>query len=103
MKKEEYIRQRDEIIDKQFKLNWELRDLENKYIREAGVQQYKVGEKLMLHSGSLDIPVYVNGYEIDKFSEDVILKLVHCKKDGKPSKKRVIYCPSCGDYVEKIQ
>lgn len=103
MEKKEYIRQRDEIIDKQFKLRWEFRDLEDKYIREAEIQQYKVGEKVMVHSGSLTVPAYVNGYEIDKFSDDVILKLVQCKKDGKPSKIKMTYCPSCGDYVEKIK
>ena len=103
MKKDEYIKLRDEIHNKFFQLRWELVNLDDKYIREAEIQQYKKGEEVMLHKGREVIPVYVDGYEIDKFTDDVMLKLVQCKKDGKPSKRSVIYCPSCGDYVEKIQ
>lgn len=103
MKKDEYIKLRKEIFDKELKLRRELRDLQSKYIRESEIQQYKVGEKVMVHRGSLTVPAYVNGYEIDKFSDEVILKLVQCKKDGKPSKIKMTYCPSCGDYVEKIK
>lgn len=102
MKKDEYIKLRDEIHGKLFQLRWELVNLDDKYIREAEIQQYKKGEKVMLHKGRWSCPVYVDGYEIDKFTDDVMLKLVQCRKDGKPSKRSVVYCPSCGDYVEKI-
>ena len=103
MEREEYIRQRDEIFDKQFKLRWEMMELEDKYIRESDLQKYKKGVKVMVHSGKTAIPAYVDGYEIDKFSDEVMLKLVQCKKDGKPSKRSLVYCPTAGDWVEIIK
>lgn len=102
MRKDEYIKLRKEIFDKELKLRRELRDLQRKYIRESEIQQYKVGEKVMVHKDSLTVPAFVDGYEIDKSSDDVILQLVQCKKNGKPSKIRLTYWPQCGDYVEKI-
>ena len=44
MKKDEYIKLRDEIHNKLSRLHWELVDLDNKYIREAEIQQYKKGD-----------------------------------------------------------
>ena len=101
MNKEVYIRLRDEITDKQLKLKRELYDLQERYMRESAINQFKYGEKILLHKRGETIPGFVVGCEIYKCSDDVILKLVERKKDGTPSKRKLYYFPTCGDYVEK--
>ena len=101
MTKDEYIRLRNEINNKQAELNHELWNLQNRYMRESEVNQFMYGEKILLHKRGESIPGFVVGCEIDKCSDEVILKLVECKKDGTPSKRSLYYFPACGDYVEK--
>lgn len=101
MTKDEYIRLRDEIIGKQLMLDRELHDLQDRYIRESKLQQFRYGEKVLVHKYGKSIPGYVVGCEIDKCSDDVMLSLVECKKDGTPSKRKLYYIPPRGDYVEK--
>lgn len=105
MKKEDYINQMNDICRREFELRRERGALKDKYIKESEIyQKFKVGEKVMAYINDKPVPAFVNGFEINAYSNnEVILSLVHCKRDGKSSKKKLLYVPDCGDRVEKTE
>lgn len=104
MKKEDYISQLNDIIRREYDLRHERKILINKYIEESEIyQNFKIGEKVMAYINKKPVPAFVNGFEITYYSDnEVILSLVKCKQNGKPSEKKLIYVPDCGDRVDKI-
>ena len=104
MKKEDYIKQMNDIYRRERDLRYEKQTLKNKYIKESDIyQQFKVGEKVMVYIQGKPVPAFVDGFDIPNYSNDeVILTLVKCTKSGKPSKKPLIYVLDAGDRIEKI-
>lgn len=104
MKKEDYIKQMNDIYRRERDLRYEREALKNKYIKESDIyQQFKVGEKVMAYIQGKPVPAFVNGFDIPNYSDnEVVLSLVKCTKSGKPSKRPLLYVLDCGDRIEKI-
>ena len=103
MKTEEYKRQLQDIERREAELRAEKSRLQQRYIQESGITEYKIGEKVLLHKGSMTYQAMVRGYLIDSYWHDVVLHLMTCKKIGTMGRKYLTYHPANGDWVEKIE
>lgn len=103
MKKEYFENQLNDIFRRECNLISERGSLIDKYIRESEIySKFKVGDKVMVYMNNNPRPAFVDGFKIDNFSNDVLLKLVYCTASGKPSKNPLLYVPEAGDRIEKI-
>ena len=103
MKTEEYKRQLQDIERREAELRDEKSRLQQRYIQESGITEYKIGEKVLLHKGSMTYQAMVRGYLIDSYWHDVVLNLMRCNTDGTMSKYYLTYHPADGDWVEKMK
>ena len=103
MEREEYKRRLVDIVRREAELRNEKLKLQEQYILESGMTEYKIGEKVLLHKGPITHQAIVKGYQIDSYWHDVVLHLMTCKKVGTMARKYLTYHPADGDWVEKME
>ena len=104
MEKKEFLKKKEEYQQQISDINLKIHYLKSEYINTSPMKQFKIGDKVVVNKrGRNPIYGFVTGYNIGRFSNEVIVELVQCKKDGPPSKKKLDYWPEYGDYVEKYK
>ena len=103
MKKEEYVKRREELLHEIRVINDQIRKLEIQYINESVLNQFTVGEKVRVIKSRSGVEYgFVVGAEAGA-EGGLALLLKKCKKDGTMSKRDLNYIPAVGDIVEKIK
>lgn len=103
MKKEEYVKRREELLHEIRVINDQIRNLEIQYIKESELNQFTVGEKVRVIKSRSGVEYgFVVGAEAGA-GGGLLLLLKKCKKDGTMSKRDLDYIPAFGDRVEKIK
>ena len=102
MKKEEYVKRREELMREICVIKNQIHKLEIQYINESALNQFTVGEKVRVVKSRSGVEYgFVIGAEVNSAGEPV-LRLKKCKKDGSMSKLDLYYISEAGDKVEKI-
>lgn len=103
MKKEEYVKRREELLHEIRVINDQIRNLEIQYIKESELNQFTVGEKVRVIKSRSGVEYgFVVGAKAGA-GGGLLLLLKKCKKDGTMSKRDLDYIPAFGDRVEKIK
>lgn len=103
MKKDEYVKRREELLHEIRVIKDQIRKLEIQYINESALSQFTVGEKVRVIKSRSGVEYgFVVGAEVGA-EGGLALLLKKCKKDGTMSKRDLNYIPAVGDIVEKIK
>ena len=103
MKKEEYVKRREELMHEIRVIKNHIRKLEIQYIKESELNQFTVGEKVRVIKSRSGVEYgFVVGAKAGA-GGGLLLLLKKCKKDGTMSKRDLDYIPAFGDRVEKIK